>query len=117
MPQGFDQHRIALVERIRRGEFPRIVTEATLAWDENQAGGNAFLDRQRVMPGDGLQCQCFQSEIAGDTTNKIDADGIERVGYATSSDGLSWTKRGVVVNPGLAAYSSDESGVEPTGIP
>jgi predicted GH43/DUF377 family glycosyl hydrolase len=46
----------------------------------------------------------------------VDADGIERVGYATSSDGSSWTKRGVVLNPSLAAYSSDDSGVEPIGM-
>jgi predicted GH43/DUF377 family glycosyl hydrolase len=46
----------------------------------------------------------------------VDADGIERVGYATSSDGVSWTKQGVVLNPSLAAYSADETGVEPTGL-
>jgi predicted GH43/DUF377 family glycosyl hydrolase len=46
----------------------------------------------------------------------VDADGIERVGYATSSDGVSWTKQGVVLNPSLAAYSADETGVEPTGM-
>jgi predicted GH43/DUF377 family glycosyl hydrolase len=41
---------------------------------------------------------------------------IERVGYATSSDGIAWTKQGVVLDPSLAAYSSDESGIEPTGL-
>ena len=46
----------------------------------------------------------------------VDADGIERVGYATSSDGMTWTKQGVVLNPSLATYSADESGVEPTGM-
>jgi predicted GH43/DUF377 family glycosyl hydrolase len=46
----------------------------------------------------------------------LDADGIERVGYATSTNGTSWTKQGVVLNPSLAAYASDESGVEPTGM-
>ena len=34
---------------------------------------------------------------------------IERVGYATSSDGITWTKRGVVLGPSLSAYASDES--------
>jgi predicted GH43/DUF377 family glycosyl hydrolase len=41
---------------------------------------------------------------------------IERVGYATSADGLTWTKRGVVLNPSLTAYAADETGVEPTGM-
>ncbi len=46
----------------------------------------------------------------------VDADGIERVGYATSSDGLSWTKQGVVLDPSLQAFSADQVGVEPTGM-
>jgi predicted GH43/DUF377 family glycosyl hydrolase len=46
----------------------------------------------------------------------VDANGIERVGYATSADGLTWTKRGVVLNPSQTPYSDDESGVEPTGL-
>jgi predicted GH43/DUF377 family glycosyl hydrolase len=41
---------------------------------------------------------------------------IERVGYATSADGITWTKRGVVLDPSLAAYAADETGVEPTGM-
>src|SRR5262245_61208652 len=45
-----------------------------------------------------------------------DADGIERVGYATSTDGISWTKRGVVLNPSETAFADDEAGVEPTGM-
>ena len=46
----------------------------------------------------------------------LEGNTIERVGYATSTDGISWTKRGVVLNPSLAAYASDESGVESTGM-
>jgi hypothetical protein len=46
----------------------------------------------------------------------LEGNRIERVGYATSSDGISWTKRGVVVDPSLTAYASDESGVEATGM-
>ena len=46
----------------------------------------------------------------------VDADGIERVGYTTSTDGLSWTAPQVVLNPSLAAFASDETGVEPTGM-
>src|SRR5262249_59675236 len=48
----------------------------------------------------------------------VDASGIERAGYATSTDGVSWTKRGVVLDPSQTAYTDDESGVEPTrGLP
>ena len=46
----------------------------------------------------------------------VDAGGIERVGYATSVNGTSWTKQGVVLNPSLRAFADDESGVEPTGM-
>ena len=41
---------------------------------------------------------------------------IERVGYATSADGITWTKRGVVLDPSLNAYAADETGIEPTGM-
>jgi len=46
----------------------------------------------------------------------VDADGIERVGYATSSDGSTWTNQGVVLNPGMTPFAADESGVEPAGM-
>ena len=46
----------------------------------------------------------------------VDADGIERVGYATSTNGSAWTKQGVVLNPSMAPFAADESGVEPTGM-
>jgi predicted GH43/DUF377 family glycosyl hydrolase len=46
----------------------------------------------------------------------VDAEGIERIGYATSADGTTWAKQGVVLNPSLAAFASDETGVEPTGM-
>jgi hypothetical protein len=46
----------------------------------------------------------------------VDVDGIERVGYATSTDGSTWTKRGVVLNPSLAADAADGTGVEATGM-
>jgi predicted GH43/DUF377 family glycosyl hydrolase len=46
----------------------------------------------------------------------LDGTKIERVGYATSSDGITWTKRGVVLAPSLDAYASDETGIEPTGM-
>ncbi|HMJ01228.1 MAG TPA: hypothetical protein VK488_15455 [Gaiellaceae bacterium] len=46
----------------------------------------------------------------------LDGTLIERVGYATSADGIAWTKRGVVLDPSLSAYAVDETGVEPTGM-
>src|SRR5262249_60273464 len=46
----------------------------------------------------------------------VDASGIERAGYATSTDGVSWTKRGVVLDPSQTAYTDDESGGEATRI-
>jgi predicted GH43/DUF377 family glycosyl hydrolase len=48
----------------------------------------------------------------------VDTDGIERVGYATSTDGTSWTKpsQPVVLNPSETAFEDDEAGVEPTGM-
>jgi predicted GH43/DUF377 family glycosyl hydrolase len=46
----------------------------------------------------------------------IDADGIERVGLATSTDGVTWTDKGPVLNPSLTPFAADESGVEPTGM-
>jgi len=41
---------------------------------------------------------------------------IERVAYATSSDGLTWVKQGVVLNPSQEPYAEDEMGVEATGM-
>ncbi len=46
----------------------------------------------------------------------LEGNRIERVGYATSSDGISWTKRGVALGPSLSAFASDESGVEASGM-
>jgi predicted GH43/DUF377 family glycosyl hydrolase len=46
----------------------------------------------------------------------VDADGIERVGYATSGDGVSWTKQGPVLNPSRLSFAYDESGVEAAGM-
>jgi predicted GH43/DUF377 family glycosyl hydrolase len=46
----------------------------------------------------------------------IDADGIERVGYSTSTDGMSWTPPTVALDPSMTPFASDENGVEPTGM-
>ncbi|TMK77340.1 MAG: hypothetical protein E6G45_10045 [Actinobacteria bacterium] len=46
----------------------------------------------------------------------LEGKTIERAGYANSADGITWTKRGVVLDPSLNAYAADETGVEPTGM-
>jgi len=46
----------------------------------------------------------------------VDAEGIERVGLATSANGSTWTKQGVVLNPSMTPFAADESGAEPTGM-
>jgi predicted GH43/DUF377 family glycosyl hydrolase len=46
----------------------------------------------------------------------VDAAGIERVGYATSSNGTTWTRQGVALDPSLGAFADDQSGVEPAGM-
>jgi predicted GH43/DUF377 family glycosyl hydrolase len=46
----------------------------------------------------------------------LDANGIERVGYATSTNGTSWTKQGLALDPSQQAFAADEVGVEPTGM-
>lgn len=46
----------------------------------------------------------------------IDAAGVERLGYATSMDGSTWTKEGVVLNPSLTGFASDEVGVGGAGM-
>jgi hypothetical protein len=46
----------------------------------------------------------------------VDADGVERIGYAISGDGSNWTNQGVVLNPSLTPFAADENGVEPTGM-
>jgi predicted GH43/DUF377 family glycosyl hydrolase len=46
----------------------------------------------------------------------VDADGVERVGYATSANGTTWTKQGLVLDPSLRAFADDQAGVQPTGM-
>jgi predicted GH43/DUF377 family glycosyl hydrolase len=46
----------------------------------------------------------------------LEGETIERVGYASSTDGVTWTKRGVVLDPSLTAYAGDEAGVQPLGM-
>jgi predicted GH43/DUF377 family glycosyl hydrolase len=46
----------------------------------------------------------------------IDADGIERLGYATSSDGATWTKQGVLLNPSHTGFAFDEVGLRAGGM-
>jgi predicted GH43/DUF377 family glycosyl hydrolase len=46
----------------------------------------------------------------------LEGENIERVGYATSTDGIAWTRRGVVLAPSLRAHAEDETGVEASGM-
>lgn len=46
----------------------------------------------------------------------VDAGGIERVGYSTSTNGSAWSIPTVALNPSLTPFSADEKGVEPTGM-
>ncbi len=43
----------------------------------------------------------------------IGEDGVSRIAYATSPDGTTWTKQGVVMTESTAAYDFAEGGVEP----
>ena len=43
-------------------------------------------------------------------------DTVERIGYATSTDGLAWTKRGVVLSPSRDPFAADERAVRPAGM-
>jgi len=43
----------------------------------------------------------------------IDADGVKRIAYATSSDGTTWVKAGLVLSPSTDGYDFTEGGVEP----
>jgi predicted GH43/DUF377 family glycosyl hydrolase len=46
----------------------------------------------------------------------VEGTRIERVGYATSSDGQTWSKQGLLLNPSQAPHAYDERGVQPTGV-
>jgi predicted GH43/DUF377 family glycosyl hydrolase len=46
----------------------------------------------------------------------VGSDGVERVLYATSSDGSTWDRQGLVLDPSQRAYAFDEIGVEPSGM-
>jgi hypothetical protein len=71
---------------------------------------------------DGARDPVVQKVGAGDYrmlytgVEKLEGQTIERGCYATSSDGITWARQGIVLNPSHAAFSSDENGVEPTGL-
>lgn len=46
----------------------------------------------------------------------VDAAGVERLAYATSSDGIAWTRGGAVQNPSLAGGGFDEVAVRASGF-
>jgi len=45
----------------------------------------------------------------------IDALGVQRLAYATSPDGVTWTKQGLALTPSPTAYDIAEQGIEPAG--
>jgi predicted GH43/DUF377 family glycosyl hydrolase len=71
---------------------------------------------------DGARDPVVQKAGAGDYrmlytgVEKLEGKTIERGCYATSADGLTWARQGIVLNPSQTAFSSDEVGVEPTGL-
>jgi predicted GH43/DUF377 family glycosyl hydrolase len=46
----------------------------------------------------------------------VGSDGAERTLYATSSDGVTWDRQGLVLDPSQRPYAFDETGVEPSGM-
>ena len=54
-------------------------------------------------------------EVNGDTKFDIRDQFVERIAYATSADGATWTKKGLVLNPSGQPYAYDETGVGPAG--
>jgi predicted GH43/DUF377 family glycosyl hydrolase len=85
------------------------------------AGGSAILSpgAAGAFDANGVQDPVVVKVAANDYRmlyTGVDADGIERVALATSTDGSTWTKHGGVLNPSLTPFAADESGVEPTGM-
>ncbi len=90
------------------------------------AGGAFTGDTQILAPGaagtfdaNGVRDPVVVKVASGDYRmlyTGLDAEGIERVGLATSANGSTWTKQGVVLNPSMTPFAADESGVEPTGM-
>jgi hypothetical protein len=46
----------------------------------------------------------------------LEGETIERIGYASSSDGVAWAKAGVVLGPSLTAFAHDEADAQPAGM-
>jgi len=42
--------------------------------------------------------------------------GVERLCFATSTDGTSWARQGIVLDQSLTPYAFDEAGVSPSGV-
>jgi len=56
---------------------------------------------------------------AGDyrmTYTAVDAAGVQRLAYATSADGATWTKQSVVLSPSQSGFAYDERGVRASGM-
>jgi predicted GH43/DUF377 family glycosyl hydrolase len=46
----------------------------------------------------------------------VGAKRIERIGIATSADGVTWAKQGIWLGPSQVPYSFDETGMRPAGL-
>ena len=91
------------------GPFTR---DATATLDTGAAGSfDASSVKDPVVIKDGSTYRMLYTGV-----ETLDGEKIERVGYATSSDGVTWTKHGVVLNPSQEPYAEDETGVEATGM-
>jgi predicted GH43/DUF377 family glycosyl hydrolase len=98
-----------------------LATSTTIASGPFTAGASAVLSKGAAGAFDsaGVKDPVVTKVAAGDyrmVYTGVDADGIERLGLATSTDGSTWTKKGVVLNPSLTPFAADETGVEPTGM-
>jgi predicted GH43/DUF377 family glycosyl hydrolase len=85
---------------------------ATAVLDTGVAGSfDATSVKDPVVVKDGTTYRMLYTGV-----ETLEGERIERVGYATSSDGITWTKQGVVLNPSKEPYADDETGAQPTGM-
>ncbi|HEX6228932.1 MAG TPA: hypothetical protein VFZ41_05655 [Solirubrobacterales bacterium] len=86
------------------------------------AGSQITLDGSQTCDPNGARDPVVVKAGAGDYRmlytglEKLEGRTIERGCYATSEDGVSWTRQGVALNPSQLPHSADEAGVEPTGM-
>jgi predicted GH43/DUF377 family glycosyl hydrolase len=88
-------------------------TSPTAAQNQMVAGGSGLVDQK------GNKDPVVIQPAAGDyrmVYTAIDNLGVERLMYATSPDGATWSRRGVVLNPSQTGFEYDEQGVRATGL-